>query len=196
MDLHKIMFRPYQTISIAPPIFVFGQSAGRDQVNQEITRRFQEHERWIRMELLAGEPINGDVLDYRVEMVEGAGRWVACGHRSIPSEYFREGQIPVSVRIETMTHAVELQPFPWDNHRGFGVCHDRKVIYLTSQRDFIPRGGDQVEIQRPPIQPKTCSFCRATGLEVFFESKRDQKIACQKCFDERSAQYLAKEVPK
>lgn len=222
MDLHKIMYddtplnddsfsikvppgstvvpgpRP-GTFSIIPPDEGEIQTVDyvREWAEREATRLARERERQIRMELLAGEPINGDVLDYRVEFIDGAGVAVCCAHHPpIPQEYYRGKPIPASARIESRFHAVELRPIPWDNYRGFGVCHDQKVIYVTRERSFRPRGGEHVEIQGPPIQPKTCSFCQATGLEVFFESKRDKKIACQKCFDERSAQYLAKEVPE
>lgn len=198
MDLHKIMFRPYsdlledlQTVSHSISIGSPNTNIEADwagvvdwaSLQQETTRRLQEIERWIRMDLLAGEPINGDVLDYRVELLDGYATSIACAHypSSLPPEYYRGEPIPASARIESRFHAVELRPVPWDNHRGFGVCHDKKVIFVTGQGEFTPRGGDRVEIQKPPIGPKDCTFCGARELESFL--KAEGKVVCHPCVE-------------
>lgn len=73
--------------------------------------------------------------------------------------------------------------------RNAGIYYESTAVGIGGFRQ------ETEETQAPPIQPKACSFCSASNLEVFFESKRDGKIACQKCFTERQSQYLTKEAP-
>lgn len=158
-------------------------------IMEEVTRRAHEQERRIRMELLAGEPINGDVMDYRVEMLGSVTRAIACAH-PLPL------RITADLRIETLVHAVELWPVPLDHSRKFGVCHDQQVIFFAEQN--YPRPGVQVDgliipdwmvnelnslpqTTKPPIGPKDCTSCGARNLESFLRA--EGKVVCHPCVE-------------
>lgn len=101
-----------------------------DRARMEAERR----EREIREELFAGETPNGNIMDYEVIFVPGR-HGTTCVHRAsiadmIVGVYSRNNISEVNIT----THAVQLRPLLRFGDVGF--CHERKAIYVSSERRY------------------------------------------------------------